>query len=146
MAAIAQWLRSSPFATAEEYFLRLAGLILYRRKFCALVGTIAEGLRLALAAGTPEIGLTGLHINCVGCIRCSFWFTHNLFSSVIFSRGHYPQSQFTFVGDNGKSTSTGSIRVPVDKVYTFDEVPLALNEVACSRLLGKHIVRIAENG
>jgi NADPH:quinone reductase-like Zn-dependent oxidoreductase len=40
----------------------------------------------------------------------------------------------------------GRIRVPVDKVYTLDEVPLALRQVASSKLLGKHIVRVAENG
>lgn len=40
----------------------------------------------------------------------------------------------------------GLIRVPVDKVYTLDEVPLALQQVASSKLLGKHIVRVAENG
>ena len=40
----------------------------------------------------------------------------------------------------------GGIRVPVDKVYRFDEVPLALKQVAGSQLLGKHIVRIAEGG
>jgi NADPH2:quinone reductase len=38
----------------------------------------------------------------------------------------------------------GKIRVPVDKVYSFSEVPLALNEVASSRLLGKHIVRVSD--
>lgn len=38
----------------------------------------------------------------------------------------------------------GKIRVPVDKVYSFDEVPLALGEVAASKLLGKHIVRVAD--
>jgi NADPH2:quinone reductase len=37
----------------------------------------------------------------------------------------------------------GKIRVPVDKVYSFDEVPLALTAVAASRLLGKHLVRVS---
>ena len=37
----------------------------------------------------------------------------------------------------------GKISVAVDKTYSFDEVPQALAAVSNSKMLGKHVVRIA---
>jgi hypothetical protein len=48
------------FAAAEENGLRLGGIVFDRSDAGAGVGSIAEGLIGALAAGAPVVAVTGL--------------------------------------------------------------------------------------
>jgi hypothetical protein len=66
MRAVAQGLAAAGFATAEIHRFGRVGVVLHGREFRAFVGTVAKGLCLALAAGTPEVVFARLHIGGVG--------------------------------------------------------------------------------
>src|SRR3954470_454668 len=60
---VAERLTLGMLAAAEEYGLRLRGVVLHRRESRPLVRAVAEGLILAEAAGAPEIGLPRHHLD-----------------------------------------------------------------------------------
>jgi hypothetical protein len=59
MGAVAQGTLLRVLAGAEVNGSVRLGLIRHRREGGTLVGAIAEGLVLAVSAGTPVVGLTG---------------------------------------------------------------------------------------
>src|SRR5271165_3505936 len=63
MRAVAARLVVGLLATAERDRRRFLGLELDRAETAALVGSVAEWLGAALAAGAPPIGLAGLHFD-----------------------------------------------------------------------------------
>src|SRR5690606_2925047 len=76
VAAIAQRLVGGGLAGAEVEGLRFGGLVLEGGETAVLVGTVAERLLLALAAGAPVVGLAGFHGNGNGCVTGAYRLGH----------------------------------------------------------------------
>ena len=63
MAAVAEGHLAAALARAEEYLAAGLRLELKRRERRALVGTVAERLRLRASASAPPVTLAGFHFN-----------------------------------------------------------------------------------
>jgi hypothetical protein len=68
VAAVAQGLGCTGFATAKIHLLALGGAELDWYKAAAFVGTVTKRLRFALATRTPPVVFALLNRDCEGCV------------------------------------------------------------------------------
>ena len=77
--AVAEWRFGGMLAATEKDGLVFGGLDFDWRESASLMRSVAEGLRLAFAAGTPEIGFARRHIDLIRRFLGNMRVAHDIF-------------------------------------------------------------------